>query len=159
MQFLNAIKYGFKNYFNFGGVVDRSTFWYWILFAAVLEGLAFAIVLPEDGDGTFFGFSQPDNLLVNLVLISPTLAMMIRRLRDAGRSPGWVALIVLPYLFGIIGGIIGWFTPTHSEGFMVIFDVFSQLATSLLFATIGASIGIALAGPPLIIMFAQPTRK
>ena len=83
MKFIESIKFGFKNYFNFKGQVDRSTFWFWMLFATLvvwLDGL-----LSAQG-------------ILALCIFVPTCALVIRRYRDAGVSLFWLLLWLIPIL-------------------------------------------------------------
>lgn len=84
MQFVNAIKFGFRNYANFTGVVGRSVFWLWVLFLFI----GFTI------SSSFF----PLPLYFLAAIALPTLALMVRRLRDAGFSPALVVIWLLPVL-------------------------------------------------------------
>lgn len=84
MKFIEAIKFGFKNYVNFKGVVDRTTFWLWVLFLTV--GFAISLVL----------FPLP--LIFLAAVAIPTFALMVRRYRDAGVSLRWLLLWLIPVL-------------------------------------------------------------
>ncbi|MFM2385083.1 MAG: hypothetical protein RL166_957 [Actinomycetota bacterium] len=83
MQFVNAIRFGFKNYFNFRGVVGRTTFWLWVLFALIV--LLFDLLVLS-------------NLVLTFAIVVPTTALHVRRLRDAGVSPGWLLLWLIPII-------------------------------------------------------------
>ncbi|NCA08394.1 MAG: DUF805 domain-containing protein [Micrococcales bacterium] len=56
MDFVGAIKAGFKNYANFRGVASRPEYWYWILFItlASLVGSAFGTSMPMSGISNLF---------------------------------------------------------------------------------------------------------
>ena len=92
MKFIEAIKFGFQNYFNFKGTVSRSIFWYWAIFLVITFNIS--RFLPQEIApywlGAFF-----------LVFLIPTLALMIRRLRDAGLSPFLMLIWILPIFFGL----------------------------------------------------------
>ena len=103
MQFVNAIKFGFKNYFNFRGRVDRTTFWLWMLFV-----LAVVII------------TQPAPFLA-LVIAIPTIALTVRRYRDAGVRLSWLLLWLIPAVpaFGIVDAILsGTFSGPWVQSFM-----------------------------------------
>ncbi|MEO0313375.1 MAG: hypothetical protein RL140_605 [Actinomycetota bacterium] len=97
MKFIEAIKFGFKNYVNFKGVVDRATFWQWALFLAIGFGITSALF--------------PVLLIFLAAVAIPTFALMVRRYRDAGVSRRWLMLWLIPVLaagpiFSTIGGSI-----------------------------------------------------
>jgi uncharacterized membrane protein YhaH (DUF805 family) len=82
MNFVDAIKSGFKNYANFKGVAARSEFWYWVLFSFLVQQVAQTI---DRASG-----SMTWNSVVQLALFLPSLAVSSRRLRDSGRSQLWL---------------------------------------------------------------------
>jgi uncharacterized membrane protein YhaH (DUF805 family) len=82
MTFIDAIKSGFKNYANFKGFAARSEYWYWTLFAVLLQTVTKTIDQVV-GTMTLGNIAQ-------LALIVPGLAVAARRLRDSGRSPLWL---------------------------------------------------------------------
>lgn len=93
--FVGALKDGMSRYVEFSTRSNRPQFWWWTLWTLIL-GFVSAIVdamLGMDEGGIF-------NLLVNLVLFLPSLAVAIRRLHDIGRSGWWYLLIFIP--------IVGW---------------------------------------------------
>lgn len=102
MHLAKSIREGFERYFDFSGRTSRATFWDWVLFvfftnlaAAILDGLVFNAttvnfgLIPSAGTPLF-------ELAIYLLLLFPNLTMMTRRLRDAGLSPFWVLLVLLP---------------------------------------------------------------
>jgi uncharacterized membrane protein YhaH (DUF805 family) len=95
MDFVEAIKSGFRNYVTFKGRAPRSEYWYWTLFV-VLVTLAGAIVDNAllNSDSGLFG------PLISLALFLPGLAVSVRRLHDLDRS-GWWLLLVLT-IVGVI---------------------------------------------------------
>lgn len=104
-QFKNAIRDGFDRYAEFGGRSSRAQFWYWTLFAFILAVIA-AIL-----DGHLFGVTDPTRngplgTLVLLVMITPGLAVNIRRLHDIDKS-GWWMLLTLTIIGNFL--LIYWF--------------------------------------------------
>lgn len=102
-------------YVSFRGRASRSEFWNWVLFVAVVSGVLYgvAVVLviihsiagpdtasnPLNWLGTIF---FPVLLLFGLFLLFcllPTLAVTVRRLRDAGYHP-WTVVFPLLLLIG-----------------------------------------------------------
>jgi len=162
MNFGEAIEYGFKNYANFSGVVRRSTYWYWYLFTFLVS---FALNIIQ---GFFSVFSKGEtSILVGLVgvlsglislgLFIPSLALMIRRLRDAGNSPLylllWLAPFVLAIFFAIIGAVIGAAAggSSYSSGLVA-------AGAAGIGALVGAFLGGVGAGVWMIVLLAQPTK-
>jgi uncharacterized membrane protein YhaH (DUF805 family) len=88
MEFANAIKYGFKNYANFKGVIDRRTFWWWYLFAvgtlmllALISMIVSIATNANDAyivDGTMVeatdGIASVSSLIANLVSLGLALS-------------------------------------------------------------------------------------
>ena len=89
MSFGQSISTVFRKYADFKGVASRSEYWWWILFV-VLVGIAAGAIW----DGL--------NAAWNIAVLLPSLAVGVRRLRDAGYHWGWIFLSLVP----IIGGIV-----------------------------------------------------
>lgn len=115
MNFFDAVKSCFKNYFGFRGRAQRSEFWYWVLFlviAGIVLGLLDSAVFnsPADDDGPFA-------MVFNVVTFIPGLAVAWRRLHDTNRSGWWIGgfylgLLVLALLATLLsvvtqGGLLG----------------------------------------------------
>ena len=93
MNFIEAVKSGFRNYVNFSGRAIRSEYWYWTLFVTIVV-VAFGLIDQKLNPGASMGAFSVVNLLVSLALILPGLAVSIRRLHDIDRT-GWWTLIGL----------------------------------------------------------------
>jgi uncharacterized membrane protein YhaH (DUF805 family) len=105
MGFAEAITSGFGSMTRFSGRAQRSEFWYWILFVAILQIVVFLL-------GGLLG--RNDNPLVGLVfnliaavLILATLAVGCRRLHDTGKT-GWLQLLLFIPCIGHIILIVLW---------------------------------------------------
>ncbi|AVK80580.1 DUF805 domain-containing protein [Campylobacter fetus] len=72
------------NFFEFNGVSSRKEFWIPVLINAILLIFLFAIPI--------IGFLA---IAVNLI---GSIAISIRRLRDAGFNPWWFIISLLPFL-------------------------------------------------------------
>ncbi|KGO84740.1 membrane protein [Flavobacterium rivuli WB 3.3-2 = DSM 21788] len=83
------------NYANFEGRARRAEYWYFYLFntiiGLILQGVDYLI-------GTDIGIVGS---IYSLAVLIPTLAVLVRRLHDTGKS-GWYALLLL---FIVIGWI------------------------------------------------------
>jgi uncharacterized membrane protein YhaH (DUF805 family) len=89
MRFISAVKSGFVNYANFTGRAAPSELWYWMLFAVVIVaafGVTDQLLYPG---AQMAPFSYLD-MLVFFGAIPPTLAVIVRRINDAGfdKRPG-----------------------------------------------------------------------
>mgnify|MGYP001163676951 FL=1 len=96
MGFTGAIQSGFENYVNFRSRASRSEYWYWSLFAILGELIATVIdatVLRSE-----IGIINP---IFGLVILTPGVAVGVRRLHDIGKSGWWWLLWLLP-IFGWI---------------------------------------------------------
>lgn len=173
MEFANAIKYGFKNYANFKGVIDRRTFWWWYLFATGTLGLltiiSIIVSVVTESSGSYMLdeplspaaslFSGLLSLLVNLVslgLMLPTLALEVRRLRDVGTNPLFLLFGLIPSVVVFVGAIIGATIGATSGSYG-----FDSLAYAVAGAFLGMLPGLLLAigyGIWLIVLLAKPTK-
>jgi uncharacterized membrane protein YhaH (DUF805 family) len=110
MDFIGAIKNGFRNFASASGRASRSEFWYWSLFS-VLVSLAAAIV-----DWIVFGVDAPVRVfypLASLALLLPDVAVSVRRLHDVDRKWPWLLIY-----FTVIGAIVllVWFCTKGTTG-------------------------------------------
>lgn len=93
-----------KQYADFKGRARRKEYWMFILFNIIFAFLAALIdnivgtAIPELGYGIFYG-------IYALAVLIPSLAVIVRRLHDVGKS-GWMYFIVLIPIIGAIWFII-----------------------------------------------------
>ena len=113
--FWSHVKTWISKYVNFSGNATRSEFWSWVLFVAVVSGVLFgaAVILAF-----IRSFAGPDTVsnplywlssvifyifmilgLFFLFCLLPTLAVTVRRLRDAGYHP-WIIIFPVLLLIG-----------------------------------------------------------
>ena len=99
MTFQQSIVTVFRKYAEFGGRASRPEFWWFVLFttlvSAVLNGAN--VLTPQ---GTIYLGSTLSGLW-SLAVLLPSLAVTVRRLRDAGRSWAELFWLLLP-LVGMI---------------------------------------------------------
>jgi uncharacterized membrane protein YhaH (DUF805 family) len=101
----DAIRAVFSRYAMFEGRATRAEFWYFTLFSALVTiGLLFLSMVPILGYLAGLGF-----FAWGLGILLPTLALSVRRLRDAGLHWAWIFLALLP--FGGIALIVLWCQP------------------------------------------------
>ena len=99
VTFPTAISLGFRRYFEFSGRSTRAEYWWWILFASV-TAFILTIVDIQIGTASEMGFGVLYSVFV-LATFIPSLAVLVRRLHDVGKS-GWFSLIGLIPLVGAI---------------------------------------------------------
>lgn len=91
VDFIQAIKLFFANYFNFKGRSTRAEYWWVALFLFVL----YFIVALLGSD-----------ILINIIqlaLLIPSLAIVWRRFHDTGKSGWWyVILTVAAFILGVL---------------------------------------------------------
>lgn len=82
----------FRNYANLNGTLSVRGYWMFILFNIIFTAVAWLIslVIP------FFAF------IYGLAIMIPTIAAMVRRLRDAGKNPLWILISFVPLVGSII---------------------------------------------------------
>jgi uncharacterized membrane protein YhaH (DUF805 family) len=99
MPFEMAIRTVFRKYAEFEGRAARPEFWWFILFATLVSSALGALnVLTPDG---VIGIGSSLASVWSIATIVPTLAVAVRRLRDAGRR--WTELF---WLLVPIAGLI-----------------------------------------------------
>ena len=100
---MSAVKHVFSNFATFSGRARRSEYWYFVLFSMIVSAVLgiFSKQTPTEIAGQTVMITQNKLLsLYNLIVFLPSLAVVVRRLHDVGKS-GWNYLwIFLP--------IVGW---------------------------------------------------
>lgn len=94
MNFGQAISTCLRKYVDFRGYASRSEYWWWILF----------VVLVSIG-ATVLDAAMRTQWLVTvwqLAVLLPSLAVLVRRLRDAGFHWAWIFIALVP----VIGGLV-----------------------------------------------------
>ena len=111
------VKTCIAKYLSFSGNATRSEFWSWALFVALVSGgligaMAILVIIrnsagPDTASNPLNWLSMiffPILILLGLFLLFcllPTLAVTVRRLRDAGYRP-WIIIFPLLLLIGCI---------------------------------------------------------
>jgi uncharacterized membrane protein YhaH (DUF805 family) len=101
MSFTTAIKSVLSQYVGFSGRARRSEYWWWALFTALLGVVAAVLdtALGTNMDGSTTGVI---GLIVELAILLPSLAVLVRRLHDTDRSGWWILIALIP----IVGAIV-----------------------------------------------------
>ena len=106
MSFTDAISDGLSKYVTFTGRSSRSAYWWFYLFGLLVVLAALIIDFALNTYPIIY-------VVATLALLLPNLAILFRRLHDAGHS-GWWILIGLVPLIGAIVLLV--FTLQGSEG-------------------------------------------
>lgn len=109
MSFGEAIQTVFRKYAEFMGRAARDEFWWWALFNVLVVGALNLFNVIRIGDNAYLG-----SLLAGLwgiAVLLPSLAVGVRRLRDAGYPWGWMFFLLVPFAGGVLL-IILWAQPT-----------------------------------------------
>jgi len=91
VSFPQAIKLGFKHYFDFNGRTTRAEFWWWALLITLLG------LIP------FLGW------IFRIALLIPSISVTVRRLHDVGKSGWqqlWALLALSPWVVVVLGAVI-----------------------------------------------------
>jgi uncharacterized membrane protein YhaH (DUF805 family) len=110
MSFIEAVQSCFRNYVGFSGRAARSEYWYWVLFA-ILVDIATNLIDAGIGSTGHFGVVT---IIAGLILLLPGIAVSARRLHDRNKS-GWFLLLGLIPIVGPIILII-WFCMRGTPG-------------------------------------------
>ena len=104
---INAYKNFFKNYAEFTGRSTRSDYW-WIWLANIILSIPFymaygAAMANPDSEAAFmiFGLVAIIYVVFYLAILVPTIALTVRRLRDAGFHWAFIFLRFAPMVGGI----------------------------------------------------------
>lgn len=93
MSFVDAIKSGFRNYVTFKGRASRSEFWWWTLFAVIVQSVTSVL-------------DETINSIASLALLLPGLAVNVRRLHDTNRRGKWLIWPLVTLVVGIVSFIL-----------------------------------------------------
>lgn len=107
MTFPQAIGSGFRRYADFVGPAGRSEFWWWILFTTLVAAALAALPVPTIAVVEGGTFTAPTLTPVwQIAVLLPTLAVTVRRLRDAASSWGHLFWILLPFAGVIVLAVL-----------------------------------------------------
>jgi uncharacterized membrane protein YhaH (DUF805 family) len=108
MTFPAAILTVFRNYAVFDGRASRAEFWWWILFTALVNAALNAVTLaavPVVAGVPYVpvAYQAPSGIATawSIAVLVPTIAVAVRRLRDAGHR--WPSLL---WLLVPVAGIV-----------------------------------------------------
>jgi uncharacterized membrane protein YhaH (DUF805 family) len=112
MSFSDAVVRCVRGYAEFTGRAGRPEFWWFVLFTVVVGSALGALNFSTPGGVFAIGTTLAS--VWSIITLVPTLAVAVRRLRDAGRK--WTELfwLLLP-IAGIIVLIVHWCEPTRAS--------------------------------------------
>ena len=94
MSFQDAVRTCLtRKYADFSGRARRSEYWWFFLFNVLVAAVASVL---DAIIGTRYGSSGLVEILVQLALLIPGIAVAIRRLHDTGRSGWWLLIGLVP---------------------------------------------------------------
>jgi uncharacterized membrane protein YhaH (DUF805 family) len=93
VNFPTSVRAGFSNYANFKGRASRSEFWWFFLFAQLIQMFAQEV-------------SSSTASITSLALLLPSLSIHARRLHDTGRSSKWLIWLGASIL-GMVLALLG----------------------------------------------------
>ncbi|MCF0191361.1 MAG: DUF805 domain-containing protein [Marinilabiliaceae bacterium] len=96
MGFIEAIKTCYSKSFTFSGRASRSEFWWFYLATIIISYVVSAICGTGSTTAIFISCA-----ITFVLTFFPSLAVSVRRLRDAGFSPWWL-LIALTGIGAIV---------------------------------------------------------
>jgi len=114
MNFIEAIRSGFNNYFNFKGRASKSAFWYFLLFEFIYFFIAGFLLAMVGVNDDIFAIAT---IFLVLPIAIPGIAVTARRIHDFGKS-GWMQCIFIP------GFVIDEFLGTGMVIWFVTFVIF-----------------------------------
>ena len=114
MSFIEAIRSGFNNYFNFKGRASKSAFWYFLLFEFIYFFIAGFLLGMVGVNDDIFAIAT---IFLVLPIAIPGIAVTARRIHDFGKS-GWMQCIFIP------GFVIDEFLGTGMVIWFVTFVIF-----------------------------------
>lgn len=116
MSFGDAISTVFRKYAEFTGRATRAEFWWFALFSFLVGSALGALNISTGQAGMYFALGSSLSGVWSIAVLVPSLAVAVRRLRDAGRA--WTDLfwILLP-IAGLIVLIVYWCEPSKPDGF------------------------------------------
>lgn len=110
MNMLQSVRAVLRKYADFTGTAVRPEFWWFALFSVIAHLAMNSLNIFTDQGTVYLGASLSSAF--GLVVLVPTLAVTVRRLRDAGRSWAELFWLLLP-IAGLIVLIIHLADPTR----------------------------------------------
>ncbi|MET4705878.1 DUF805 domain-containing protein [Frigoribacterium sp. UYMn621] len=110
MNMRQAVRAVLRKYADFTGAAGRPEFWWFSLFSVIAHLALNALNIFTDQGTVYLGASLSGAF--GLVVLVPTLAVTVRRLRDVGRTWAELFWLLLP-IAGVIVLIVHLAEPTR----------------------------------------------
>jgi uncharacterized membrane protein YhaH (DUF805 family) len=94
MSFVESIQTCFSKFTTWQGRAGRAEYWWWTLFGFIIYIVGIIIDVAVK--------SPIPIIILVLVLLLPSLAVLVRRLHDTGRSGWWYWIGLVPLVGGIV---------------------------------------------------------
>jgi uncharacterized membrane protein YhaH (DUF805 family) len=94
VDFGTAITEAFKHMFVFKGRASRSAFWWFILFAGIIDVVI--SIISRAGHVIALAY------VIEVVIAIVTIGLQVRRLHDSGRTGWWWWIGIIPLIGGIV---------------------------------------------------------
>lgn len=111
MSFPEAIRTVFRKYADFEGRAGRPEFWWWMLFTLLVASALNVFSVIPVGEGASIGSILSGLWAIGTLL--PTLAVGVRRLRDAGFAWTKIFWILLPIVGFFVLAFAYWIKPSQ----------------------------------------------
>lgn len=112
MSFPDALRTVFGKYADFEGRATRPEFWWWMLFVTLVTAALNVFSVIPIGEGASLGSILSG--VWGIATLLPTLAVGVRRLRDAGYVWQNILWILVP-IAGLIVLVIYWAKPSAPD--------------------------------------------
>jgi uncharacterized membrane protein YhaH (DUF805 family) len=89
VNFIDAIKLGFKNWLNFSGRATRAEYWWFYLFVLIV-GIVTINIEPIIGS------------IFYLIILVPHLSLSFRRLHDINKTAWWLLIGLIPLVGALV---------------------------------------------------------
>lgn len=106
---VDAVKISFLRIFDYRGRSSRPEFWWFIVFSSLVNAFSYQIsnrififFLGKDDVNGILVLSILSSVIIAMAIFIVWLPLAIRRVRDAGKSPFWIASYIVPFalIFG-----------------------------------------------------------
>jgi|SRR3954469_3764473 uncharacterized membrane protein YhaH (DUF805 family) len=112
MSFGGAIRTVFHQYAEFSGRAGRPEFWWWALFNLLVAAALNVLNVIRVGENAYLGSVIAG--VWGVAVLLPSLAVAVRRLRDAGYGWGHLFWFLVP-IAGIVVLITLWVQPAKAD--------------------------------------------
>jgi uncharacterized membrane protein YhaH (DUF805 family) len=111
MSFGEAIQTVFRKYAEFTGRARRAEFWWWALFNVLVAGALSLFNVIRIGENAYLGSLLSG--VWGVAVLLPSLAVAVRRLRDAGHGWGNLFFALVP-IAGFVVLAVLWAQPSKT---------------------------------------------